>query len=277
MNKEDVLKVALDDEEWHDCTLAAVSADPAPNTWSVTIADNGCSLFVTADGSVEHGDRELPAPKVGDVLRLWGKHANQLGGVVRGIALLDIAHPDPARPSLLHVKVHTLYRYRTCEEQDARDRKMVDDSNAKKKAKWHEKREETAARIAALPERFRERIEFFMRRPDWGWNYGFYELFCCEEATKIAKALNTREKIEAFSNMNASQQRELVPDLDPDHSSNTFGTAVQLAHCFVADPHRTMQMHGAMCPIMGCQEYGCWSTTLAEHIKDGVLVGTSID
>ena len=211
--QEDVLKVTEGDDEYFDVALKAVRADPTKNTWSVTLEDeggaNGCSLFVYADGSVDHGDRALPAPEPFDTLRLWGKNANSLGGLVRGIALLSSEREGES----LVTKVHTIYRYRTREQQEEQDRAWVDENVAKKKAKWEDKRDETAARIAALPEPFRERIEFFMRQPDWGWDFGFYELFCCEEAAKIAKALKTGEKIEAFSEMKSARQREVVPEL----------------------------------------------------------------
>lgn len=276
-SQEDVLKLAQDDDEYVDVALKAVYPDPAKNTWSVAIEDesggHGCSLFIFADGSVDHGDRELSAPEPGDTLRLWGKNANSLGGLVRGIALLSSERLD----SLVLIRVHTLYRYRTREQQEEQDRKALEDSHAEKKAKWEDKRDETAARIAALPEPFRERIEFFMRRQDWGWNFGFYELFCCEEAVKIATALDTGEKIEAFNKMKTDRQRQLVPKLSADHSGNTFGAAVHLAHCFVTRPQGVVQVHGTMCPIVGCKDYGCWSTTLSKYIKDGVLIGTSSD
>lgn len=45
-----------------------------------------------------------------------------------------------------------------------------------------------------------------------------------------------------------------------EHSGNTFGAACKLAHCFVAEPHLISKMHGALCPLVGCEEYGCWST-----------------
>lgn len=277
-SQEDVLKVAEGDDEYFDVALSAVYPNlTKKNTWSVTIEDEdgarGCSLFVYSDGSVDHGDRELPTPMTGFTLRLWGKNANSLGGLVRGIALLC----SEREGEVLVTKVHTLYRYRTREEQEEQDRKWSEDNIAEKKAKWEDNRDETAARIAALPEPFRERIEFFMRQPDWGWDFGFYEIFCCEEAIKIAKALKTREKIEAFSTMKMARQCELVPELSEDHSGNTFGAAVHLAHNFVTRPQSLFQVHGAMCPAVGCKNYGCWSTTLDEHIKDGVLIGTSID
>jgi hypothetical protein len=271
-SEESMIKVAQGDADYVDVPLEAVHPDRAKNTWSVTLK-NGCSLFVSPDGSVEHGDRKIEAPTPADTLRLWGKDADQLGSTVRGIALLS----SERQGSVVVTKVHTLYRYRTQEQQEEQDRKWVEENTAKKKAEWNDNREETAARIAALPERFRERIEFFMRQPDWGWEFGFYELFCCEEAVKIAKALETREKIEAFASMKADRQRELVPDLSEDHSGNTFGAATTLAHCFVTTPQSVFQVHGAMCPAVGCRNYGCWLTTLAEHIKDGVLIGTSSD
>ncbi len=65
--------------------------------------------------------------------------------------------------------------------------------------------------------------------------------------------------------MTLPKQKERVPDLAYDeHSGNTFGVACKLAHCYAAEPDLVPKMHGALCPLVGCESYGCWSTTVGQ-------------
>ena len=107
-----------------------------------------------------------------------------------------------------------------------------------------------------------------MRRSDWGPEFGPYELFCCEEAIKIATALGTEDKVRVFGRLEHEEQKKMVPGLDyGEHSGNTFGTSVQLALFYVSRPEMLYKVHGALCPLVGCNTYGCWSTTSEAHVE----------
>jgi hypothetical protein len=232
--------VALQDPEFKDYTVKSVREEDE-SSCDVDFEEGSC-LFV-------RNDYGLRAPKAGDVLRLFGRG---FGYVVRGIGLLERG------------KLVGIYRYQTASEEEAAHKKSVLDSDKKKQDEWTAKAEETAKRIAALPEPFRQRFEFFMRDPDWGWDFGFYELFCCEEAVKIASWFLKPESMEEFAAMTDHEaQRGIAVAIGlkwDNHSGNTFGTACALARCFIRHPELVPKMHGALCPLVGCEEYGCYST-----------------
>jgi|SRR5271170_377606 len=254
MNLQEKLAVAERDTEYSDQVVKAVR-EPwlcfKRASGDEDSGDNECVVdFVDGTLLIVRREHDLRLPVPGDTLRLFGRG---LGYVVRGIGLI----PDVRPWQLLG-----LYRYMTAEEEQASHLLMVEESNKKKQAEWAEKADETARRIADMPEPFRARMEFFMRNPEWGWTFGFYELFCSEEAIKIVRALRGKDAIEAFTRMSVSEQKERVPDLVyGDHSGNTFGAACRLAHCYAEKPDLIPKMHGALCPMVGCKSYGCWSTT----------------
>ena len=61
-----------------------------------------------------------------------------------------------------------------------------------------------------------------------------YEVFCCEQAVLIAKALKTEAEIQKFYDAPYNEQQELVPALSDGHSGNTFGGACALARAWLA-------------------------------------------
>lgn len=240
------LHVALEDKQFRDYVVTSVEprhdiAVTQQSTGAWTIGADGWSLLVID----EYGTK---APVVGDTLRVFGEG---FGYTVRGIGL--------------HVRdgaLLALYRYQTEDESERAHEHAVADSKAKRRAEWEAKKVETAAAIKALPKPFQDRIEFFMRDPAWGPDFGPYELFCCTEAVKIADALGTDEKIIAWHGLGWDEQKAAVPAISGDHSGNTFGTACVLARLYVKDPTLVPKMHGAMCPLVGCKDYGCYSTTV---------------
>lgn len=272
MDFKDKMDAATHDLEHKDWSVKSVRE--TEDDTCVVDFDEGSSLIVRS----EHGLR-LPEP--GDTLRLFGRG---FGYVVRGIGLVErspilparslkdaVLQPGPAereRRGLERIKLVGLYRYQTAAEEKASHLASVEESNKKKQAEWAEKAAETAKRVAEMPEPFRARFEFFMRRPDWGWNFGPYELFCCEEAIKITSSLVTADAIATFARMTVSERKERVPGLAYDeHSGNTFGAACKFAHCYVAEPELVPKMHGALCPLVGCASYGCWSTVASGAIS----------
>jgi len=247
MNLQDKMDVAARDAEHKDWVVK-----------SVRESDDGCIVdFVEGSSLVVRSEYGLRLPEPGDTLRLFGRG---FGYVVRGIGLVERTPILPAR-SMDRVRLAGLYRYQTAEEEQAAHLLSVETDNEKKQAEWATKAEETAKRITAMPEQFRARFEFFMRQPEWGWNFGPYELFCCEEAIKIAAALEDGDAIATFARSSyEEQQKRVVGLLYKEHSGNTFGIACKLAACFVTEPELVPKMHGALCPLVGCASYGCWST-----------------
>lgn len=247
--------------------MDTAARDPEHKDWVVKTvsekSDDGCVVnFEEGSSLIVQGEHDLRSPEPGDTLRLFGRG---FGYVVRGIGLMEGSGPWLyGRPR----KLAGLYRYQTAAEEDASRIAALEEGIKKKQAEWTEKAKETARRVADMPVPFRQRFEFFMRQPEWGWNFGSYELFCCEEAVKISWALHDKDAIAAFSRMTLPKQKERVPDLAyEEHSGNTFGAACKLAHCYAAEPDLVPKMHGALCPLVGCESYGCWSTVAGAEKK----------
>jgi hypothetical protein len=205
-----------------------------------------------ADGFALWVENELGAPRmprVGDTLRLFSRG---FGYPVRGVGLVEKG------------ELVALYKYETVEEAELQRRRRIDESNQQKRDMWEAKKEEYAAKVAALPESFRTRVEFFMRRPDWGWTFGPYEIFCCCEAAKIAAKLTLAELVK-FHGASVEEQKRMVPELEySEHSGNTFGAACQFARVFLERPDLLAKYHGALCPLVGCEEYGCFASEVEQ-------------
>lgn len=188
----------------------------------------------------------LPTPRVGEMCRCYGRG---IGSTVRGIVIEG-----------------RVYRYKTAPEQEAEHRQRCRDQEAKREKELADALPETNRRIAALPAPFRERIEKFQRDGghEFRRDYEGYELFCCEEAVKIATALKDRtEDVPAFAKLEWKQQQMIVPTLSEDHSGNTFGMACRLAHWYLTRPENVTREHGALTPLVGCKDYGCKHETVA--------------
>lgn len=204
----------------------------------VATFDDGFSLFVQDERAT--GLR----PFAGDRLRLWGKG---FGYHVRGIGLVQGG------------VLVGVFRYESEAELEARSKREREEAKRKKTADWEAKREDTLARVKALPEPFRLRLEFFMRSSqEWGPEYGFYELFTCEEAAKLAAYARTVPGLDALKADRELQQQAGVSD---QHSGNTFGAACSLARLFLTEPALVPKWHGALCPLVGCEAYGCYAAT----------------
>jgi hypothetical protein len=170
----------------------------------------------------------------------------------------------PARGIVIGGRV---YRYRTAAEEERSRYESRDAMTRKRQAELDREREDRDRRIAALPPPLRLRMERFQKtRADWRRDFEPYELFVCEEATVIAAAaqaagvaLSTQLLwIRGFHDAPNPRQRELCPEAKlSEHSGNTFGQACTLASLLLRLPDEVPNMHGAMCPLVGCKEYGC--------------------
>lgn len=206
---------------------------PCDNGWEIGWRDGFC-LFVT-------NERCQVAPEPGELARLYGKG---FGYTVRGVVIGG-----------------RVYRYESEQEEADSRQRYIDEQKRERREKLDAERDERDQRIAALPEPLRRRIwGFHAATPNWRAEYEPYELFVCEEAAKIQRVLETRQAIADFSRKPWEEQKAQLPEVSSDHSGNTFGMACQLAATLADRPDLVPKMHGAMCPLVGCKDYGCFAT-----------------
>lgn len=134
--------------------------------------------------------------------------------------------------------------------RDAEQQADLDRDRATRDARWK-----------ALPVEFRGRFDRFVGAKGdlWRRDYEPYELFCCEQAHAIATALHANGMGVAEFHRIASfaDQRRIVPALSEDHSGNSFGMACRLAALFLTSRDDVAREHGALVPLVGCEDYGC--------------------
>ncbi len=227
---------AFEDKEYEEGVLTDVTPYKSSDGWSVT-SSNGWSCGVSAEYGV--------IPKVGDDFVTWGS----IGRPIRGQAIRGIV----------------LY-YRTPDEQKVEDAKTSEKIRAERVAEYEGKRSDFDRRVAALPDPLRERVEGFRAFKGEGWRHEFepYEVFCCEEAVKIATHFNTADKIQKFAKMKYDAQKAAFPQMSDQHSGNTFGMSVRLAYHLAEHPELLAKEHGALCPLVGCESYGCFASRTPE-------------
>lgn len=224
-----------DDTEREEGVIERVSG-PDHGYYDVK-SSNGWSCGVSAEYGVE--------PKVGDRFVTWGS----FGRPMRGQAIND----------------HVLY-YRTPEEQAAEDAKEVEQRKVEQRkaarvAEYESKRATYDARVAALPAPLRARVEQFraFRGDAWRWEFEPYELVCCEEAASLAAHFATGDALKAFAALSHDEQQALYTPVDDGHSGNTWGQSLRFAWHLLERPEVVPQLHGALCPLIGCDDYGCYS------------------
>jgi hypothetical protein len=231
----------IDDTECYDEKIRAVEGASTEDSFTVHFEGGGSFC--------PRNPAHLPLPKAGGTAKLYGRG---FGYTVRGFAVGDLT-----------------YFYETAAKNEERHRKEAEKAKAEWLDKFIAEREEFDQKVAALPEEFRRRIHrFLLTTKEWGAEFGGYELFCCSEAVKIAGALKTDEAIVAFAKASNEEQKRMVPGGSFDeHSGNTFGTSALLARAYVTRPELLSKHHGALCPLVGCKQYGCWAAYEAESEK----------
>ena len=164
--------------------------------------------------------------------------------------------------------------YKTDEDLDAEHEEMLRKMRIKKEAKLPGDLEQ----YEALPEPWRGRVAAFRERGghEWDLNYLGYEVFCCQEAAKIAARFDTVEDIKTFWDAPYKEQQEMLPDISREHSGNSFGAACHLAQTFKANPAYLAVDHGALHGLVGCEEYRCFAS-LPEDVKQAELERLDID
>lgn len=211
--------------------LAAKRATQRKGYYSVT-SSNGWTCSV----STEYGI----VPAVGDRFVTWGS----IGRPIRGMA----------------VNGAVLY-YRTPDEQRVEDQKASEKHKADRVGEYEGKRAEWDARVAALPDALRARVEGFRAHGGdaWRWSYEPYEMACCEEAARLNARFKTGDEVQAFSKLEYTEQKAAHPNMDDGHSGNTMSMSIRLAWLLAEKPELLPQEHGAMCPLVGCEDYGCYA------------------
>jgi hypothetical protein len=218
----------LHDLEYEDHVISEVTR--GEDGWGFTMED-GLGFFCP-DRGIE--------PHVGDTARLYGKG---FGFVVRGLDIngQEIFYRTPAQREKENKRQAEQYR------QDQRDR-------------FEQNKAELDAQYDALPSVFKARVDRFRRNnPDFRWKHESYELFTCTEAVKIANHFGSPDAINEFYHARGERQREMFPSLSDGHSGNTFGAACRFAQIYLSEPELIERMHGALCPLVGCKEYGCFA------------------
>ena len=192
-------------------------------------------------------------PEVGMNVRFYGKG---MGYTVRGVVIPRCDDED------------VVFYYRTEKEAEADHQEWIKEEQKKKEQEYKKNKKKYDAVYDSLPECYQKRIDKFRKNnPNFNRDFLPYELFCCTESLKIAKKLKTVEQINNFRQMAWDAQRMLV-DIDDGHSNNTFGCSVFLAKQYLTNPDDVDLIHGAMCPLVGCWDYGCSPKPVAELPKN---------
>lgn len=223
------------------------SAEPSGEDGYTLSFEEGTCIFMPKTDIV---------PEKGQKVLLYGKG---FGCRVRGMVVND----------------QVVY-YRTPEEDKEQVQKEVEKTEAKRKKEYLDNLSEYDKRVSKLPPIFQERIIAFRKYQPNKWCFDFepYELFVCEQAVLLANHLKTTENIQTFVKKDWKEQREEVPELSEDHSGNTFGMACHLAVTFLSMPEFIPRMHGALCPLVGCKDYGCYSVrTQTTNQSDAAKTG----
>ena len=216
-----------DDHNFEDRRIKKVEGDRRRG-WQISY-DDGWAFWVSSESPIE--------PRVGMNARSYSRG---VGCQVRGFFLDGVC----------------LY-YRTEDQQRQEHARWAREQDEKKKREFAFLRENLDLRYKLLPKVFQQRIDKFRRNnPDFRWEYESYEMFCCEEAVKIANYLETPERVDAFRKLDSRQQYLLVP-LSDQHSGNTFGCACLLAYWYLKNPDNIVKLYGALAPLVGSEEYGC--------------------
>ena len=225
------------DQEFTDHRIESVDGS-LESGWSMQL-DNGFSFWCPA-GNIE--------PKPGDTARLYGKG---IGYVVRG----------------LFISGREVF-YRTPEQEEVHRKEEAEKARQERRYDFEKSRASLDQKFDSLPQVFQGRIAGLRRRnADFRWEYESYEVFVCTEAVKIADAVRGRaasdDKLSPvfaeFRAMEYEQQVEFAA-LSDGHSGNTFGISCRLAWWYMTDPENVAKEHGALCPLVGCAEYGCFAT-----------------
>jgi hypothetical protein len=237
-------EIMINDKSFKDLVVTKISKDSM-------MRSDGWSFWI---------DDEWPIkPKVGDITRFYGKGCSVRGLDINGVSCF----------------------YQSEEQQRACHLKQLAKWEYEEKADFKKNKTSFDQRYQNLPKVFQQRISRFRaNNPDFRWQYESYELFCCEQAMVIVKAVRKRLKNAASKkNLTASEFNKIRPDtrklilnklynlpyqkqleaisgLDDGHSGNSFGCSMVLAELYLYYPSYVVKLHGALSSLVGSQKYG---------------------
>lgn len=194
-------------------------------------------------------------PKVGDIVELY-------------------SDTGPWRP-IEGVKINDAIVFQNSDEQiEANHQEWIKKNAEEKKQKFEQHKAELDKTYESLPPEFRARIDRFRaKREGFRVSHEAYEMFCCEDAVKMANTLKTVEKLREYRDAKNEDQKKMVPDVDyVNHSGNTFGAACLLADLYLKAPKMVKYFHGSLATLTGCEEYGCHPMTKEEEDDVNSLV-----
>jgi hypothetical protein len=225
-------------------TLRIANVEPSGANYYAVTREDGWTFGVPylSDGYV---------PKAGDAATFFGRG---IGHTVRGVVIHEHGEGGIAH----------LAFYQTEAEERAKFEAQAKARKAEAKATLEKERASRDARWASLPAEYQARLARFVaaKGDDFRAEHESYELFCCEQAHAIASAMRaagkpTRDDVAAFHRLTWEQQKMVVPALSDGHSGNTFGMACRLAMLKLEQPANVAREHGALVPLVGCDDYGC--------------------
>jgi hypothetical protein len=186
-------------------------------------------------------------PKTNMIVRFYGKG---VGHKIRGV-VIPVTQPSEIVPN------DVIFYYQTPEEEEEEHQKWCKEEEKKRQKEFEKNKKKFDNIYKILPKVFQERIDRFRANNlNFRRDYEEYELFCCLEALKIVQKLKTIELIDNWRGMAWDAQRMLV-DIDNGHSGNTFSCSIVLAKTYLTNPENIPNVHGALCPLIGCLNYGC--------------------
>ncbi len=227
------------DREYNEHYVRKVTRDKDGRGWTVE-QDDGWSLFVPHKRGIEI--------KAGSLVRIYGRG---IGFPFRGIDVDGVE-----------------VFYRSATEDERFCLAEVEKQHAKERADFYAKIVKHNANYAALPIEMRRRVDGFrVMSPDWRWQFEAYEVFTLGEAVKIARTLETPNAVREFAKLKTwVAQKRRVPSLGDDHSGNTFGAAIHFALVYMEKPELLPMDHGALCPLVGCEKYGCFAKRSVKEV-----------
>ena len=175
-------------------------------------------------------------PKVGDTVILYTKNFS----LIRGIKLND-----------------NLLFYKTDEELEDEHKNFVKKMNDDKIEKYKKNRSILNDKYLDLPSIFKTRINKFRKNnPYFRVEFEQAEMFVIEQAIEVLKTIKTVEELQEFSELSFEKQKKLVPNIDGEHSGNTFGITMKIAYWYLKDINVVPRVPGAMEYLVGSKDYG---------------------
>lgn len=224
--------------EWTDMkTIEKIPDWEQTNSGTVEKMEHGA--FTSSDGWSLGWNKEWGAePKVGDEIITVGSFGRPVRGIVVNGEVRWYQTEEDWRSEFEAEKA----------EKDRLDR-----------IKWIDKYPAWIIQYHELPEVFRQRLNRFIgARDGWIRKFGPYEMMVCADAVKIGnwfkKVGVTEENYELLNDWQFAKE----VGMSDGHSGNSAGAAKHLGWWYAkGDDDTVINSHGALTPLVGCEEFGC--------------------